>query len=143
MSPLRMDRRLSGRHPFQIFIMTLCFVTGLPTVFGTAPRPGSIEEQLPDWVGFGWALVLTVCSLLAVVGVFLPDRGLGIVLEQLGVAGVGLGALLYVVCAVVTLGEFQLQLGIVAGFGFACLWRWWQLQRILNVVAQESDRRAT
>ena len=142
MAPYRRDNR-AGRHPFQLFTLYLAFITGVPTVLGLTPRPGSINEALHPAVAYGWALFLTVGSLTAIVGVFCRNRGLGLVLEQLGLGLVGLTSLIYVGCAIYVLGvDSAIQpIAIVAAFGASCLWRYGQLQRILNGVRTEQNRR--
>jgi hypothetical protein len=128
------DQQLSGRHPFQLLMLGLVLVTGIPTVFGAAPRPGSINEQLPAWLAFGWALTITVFAAMSLLGVYWRDRATGLIMEQLGLGIVGLGTGVYIVCAVVTVGTFPISLGITTGFSVACLWRYFQLRRIIKTV---------
>lgn len=138
--PYRRDARLSGRHPFELFSLVLGLATGLPITIGVAPEPGTINEVLPDVLAYAWACTLTVGSLVALAGVFWKDRGLGLILEQLGLAFVGLMCLVYGGAAVYVVGETAyFPAGLVASFGAACLWRYRQLQGIINNAQAQAD----
>lgn len=135
MSPYRVDARLSGRHPFELYILYLAFVSSLPILFGLAPAPGSVREALPTIVSTVWALILAGGSLAALVGIYFRERATGLILEQLGLALVGVGNLIYCVCVLYVVGESGVfMVAIVGGFGVSCLRRYWQIQRILDDV---------
>lgn len=138
--PYRVDARMSGRHPFEIFTMTLAFATGLPTLLGIQERPSSVMTYLPHIVALLWAIVLTVGSAGALVGVWWKERATGLILEQLGLGLVGLGSVVYAGVAIGR-GIFLIPVGIVAGFGLSCLWRYFQLQSIVDSVQAEELRR--
>lgn len=142
MSPYRTDPRMSGRHPFEIFTLFLALVTSLPVLFGVTPAPGTIRAVLPPVVAFIWALTLCVGSLVALVGVWWKERATGLIMEQLGLACVGVVCIIYFVVALVAVGwSTTIPMGIVLGFGLSCLWRWRDLQRSINeVYAWEQSR---
>lgn len=133
MSPYRVDARLSGRHPFELFTLYLAFLSGLPTVIGLAPRPGTINDALPHWMAVGWAICLTVGSATALAGIYWKARGTGLILEQLGLAATGLASIVYAATAMYDIGlAASTAAAIVGGFGISCLWRYKQLQDIIE-----------
>jgi len=141
-SPYRTDPLRSGRHPFQLFVLFLAWLVSLPTLFGAAPTPGSINATLPAWLAFSWSVALAAGAGIALVGVFLLNRPIGIILEQLGLGIFGIASVVYTAAALKSLGLAALQpAGIVAGFGAACLWRYFQLQGVLNRAQAEQKRR--
>jgi hypothetical protein len=58
------------RHPMQVFVAALCALSGVPILFG-GPRPGSVNEALPDALVFVWAAVLVAGGLAVVVAAVL------------------------------------------------------------------------
>lgn len=142
--PYRVDARLTGRHPFELFTLYMAALVGLPTVLGLSPRPGSIDAELPPVVAFGWSLVLTLTALGALLGIYLPNRVWGLLIEQFSLVGVGAAALVYVVCALVSVGgSAGYPAALIAGFGLACLRRATQLQSVINEVhrVQQTNER--
>lgn len=138
MSPWRQPT-LSGRHPFEVFLLTMCAVSGVPLAFG-APRPGSINSQLPEALAVGWGITLALGSVTALAGIWWRNRVSGIILEQIGLVAVGWAAIIYGAAAVIFAGwSAALPASLVLGFGVACLVRWRQLQKILDM-AHEATR---
>ena len=125
-----------SRHPFQLFILTLCLITGVPVLVGNAPAPGSLEDAMPDFVFLGWNIALVAGSAVALVGSMVQkNRVTGILLEQWGLVAVGMAAIVYgILIPFVAHWGGAISASIIFGFGVACLWRWWQLQKyILDV----------
>lgn len=142
MSPYRSDARLSGRHPFETFMLALAAFASIPALFGAAPDPGSIEAALPPIGGFLWSLILTVGSIVALAGTYWKDRATGLILEQLGLAFVGVAAFIYTGVALSVVGlSAAIPAAIIAGFGAACLKRWRDLQSVIDAVHEEEKRR--
>lgn len=138
MSPYRVDARLSGRHPFEIYLLYLTLLTSLPTLLGITPRPGSIEHAMPGWLQLAWSVTLTLGAANALGGIYLPRRDIGLIMEQLGLALVGTAAVIYFIVAIVDNGVDALQpLAIVGGFGAACLKRAWDIQSQVDRVHAE------
>lgn len=120
-----------SRHPFQLFILVLCFITGLPVILGKMPAPGTLENSLPDILLVGWSWVLVLGSGVAMLGSLWPGK---ILLEQLGLICTGFAAGLYGALVMIIAwdrGGYQAG-GIILAFGAACLWRAWQIQRDIN-----------
>ena len=119
--------------PRALFILALCVVVGLPLVFAGA-TPGTIAAQLDAaWVAI-WGAMLSVGSLLAIVGVARQTVN-GVILEQVGSVAVGFACLIY---AAAIWGTVQwagsVPIAIVLGWGASCFWRWGQLQAYLHDV---------
>jgi hypothetical protein len=141
MSPYRVDARLSGRHPFEIFALYLAFLTSLPIVLGITPQPGSIRSALPPWLSFTWATVLLAGSGVAIFGIYWRERATGLICEQLGLALVGVGSLIYCACVLYVVGAGAgFTVAIVGGFGISCLRRYWQIQSVLDDVHEVEKR---
>lgn len=129
----------SSRHPFELFTLGLCAFVGLPLLVGEA-RPGSISALLPPWAGDVWGAMLVVGALVALLGIYWRNRVTGIVLEQIGLMSVGLGALFYTLVVVIQNGVPALYATIfVGGFGTSCLWRYFQLARFLKTLRKAAS----
>lgn len=142
--PYRVDARLTGRHPFELFTLYLCALVGLPTVLGLTPRPGSIDAELPGVVAFTWSLVLALGATGALAGIYWRNRVAGLLTEQFCLVAVGSAALVYVTCALVAVGESAgYPAAMIAGFGLSALWRAVQLQSVINEVhtVQQANQR--
>jgi len=138
--PYRSDVRLAGRHPFEIFTLYLAFLTGLPTVVDLAPRPGSIDAELPLAVAIGWSFVLTLGALVALIGIYWKGRVTGLIMEQLGIGFVGVAAAIYVVCVLYAAkGDAAFAAGVIGGFALSCGWRYRQIQKTLNIARMEQQ----
>lgn len=137
MSPYRVDARLAGRHPFEIYLLALALLVTLPTLFGVAPRPGSVASILTGFPGFLWNLSITAGSALALVGIYWKDRIWGLIGEQLGLALVGVACLVYTVVVLASTGWSALfPAAIVAGFGASCIRRYFQIQQTFNQISR-------
>jgi hypothetical protein len=142
MSPYRVDARMSGRHPFEIYVLILCFLTALPILFGAPAVPGSIRDSLPPPVAFGWGLALLAGAALALFGIYFGERATGLICEQLGLALVAVACLIYAGCIIAYQGwDGMIAVGIVGGFGASCGRRYFQIQKVLDEVAAEEKRR--
>lgn len=138
--PYRADARLAGRHPFEVFTLYLAFLTGLPTVLDLAPRPGSVDAELPLAVAVGWSFVLTLGAMLALMGIYWKDRITGLIMEQLGIGFVGVAAAIYVGTALYAIGWAAAIPGaVLGGFALSCGWRYRQIQRTLNIAKIEQQ----
>lgn len=130
-----------ARHPFQLFILVMCVVSGMPTLLGEAPTPDSLEASSPLWFVYAWAATLTVGAIVTLVGMVWTNRFVGVLIEQVGLVAVGSAAVLYGV--VVFLRGFEagaaFPASVIVGFGVSCLWRWKQLQRYVKSVLSLVD----
>ena len=132
MSPYRVDARFSGRHPFELFTLFLTVITSLPTVLGITAPPLSINAAMPAALVVGWSWVIFLGALLALAGIYWRYRPTGLLMEQVGMATTGAAALVYAGCILLVASGGPLPAGIVGGFGIACFWRWYQLQKVID-----------
>lgn len=133
---MRTEAFSHSRHPFQIYILALCLLTGIPTMLGIAPKPGAIESLVPPLIAVVWSYTLVIGAAMGLGGSFWRNRGTGLILEQLGLSFAGYSCLFYAVILVVYAWA---QGGLVAasvitGFGLSCLIRSHQIQQYLNRV---------
>jgi hypothetical protein len=143
LSPYRVDARMSGRHPFELYILYLAFLTGLPVLIGLAPRPGSINAVMPAWMAFGWSAGLVGGALVTLLGVYWKERATGLIAEQLGLALVGVMSLAYSICVLYVAGmNSAIPAAIIAGFGISCIRRYFQLQEVIDAVHEAEKRGA-
>lgn len=136
MSPAR---RLSDRHPFEIYVLVWALVTSAPAAVGLVEVPNSISRQLPGWPSRLWAIALTVGCLTALAGLawhrprfpYISPTALG--MEQVGLTIVGVAAVLYAASALFAVGAAALiPVGVILGFGVACFVQVWKINRILR-----------
>ena len=134
----------SGRNPFELFVLGFSILVGAPLLWG-APPPGSTTELLGPTLAHVWAWILVVGCATALLGVFWPGAfrcpratGTGLLIEQVGLVAVGVGDLLYAIAVVVILGPL-VPAGIVGGFGLACWWRAWLIQRWVRAAIREQQ----
>lgn len=140
---MNQDLSSPSRHPFQVFILVLSVIAGVPMLFGKVPIPGSLEEALPQWAGTLWAASLTLGAAVTLVGVFWPVRLTGHLIEQVGLIAVGSAAVLYggVLFFFVSDSGSLVSASMISGYGAACVWRWFQLQRYIQLVIRLADER--
>ncbi len=140
MSPYRVDSRLSGRHPFELFALYLAILVSLPTVLGLVPEPGSIREALPAWIATVWAWAMLLGASTALAGVYWRDRASGLILEQLGLGVFGVTNIIYAGAVLYAVGLSSIiPAAMIGGFGAACLRRYFQIQQIIDSV-HEAER---
>lgn len=140
--PYRVDDRMAGRHPFELFTLYLAVLVALPTVLGLIPEPGSIRALMLAWMSWGWSAILLVGSAVAIAGVYWKERVTGLILEQLGLAGVGVGAAAYAVAVVYVVGTDGLfAAAFCVGFAVACVRRYFHIQQTLDATHEVQVRR--
>lgn len=150
---MRARRLDSARNPFELFLLGLGLVSGLPLLWG-APSPGSAAELLGPVLVHVWSYILVFGCVTALVGVWwtwwswlgrwFPHLCLrsvtGLLIEQVGLVAAGVGTTIYGVALVRldTQGR-SLAAGIAFGFGLACFWRAAQIQRWIRAAIFEQD----
>ena len=103
--------------PFELFLAVLCVVSGVPTLLGVIPRPGTLSAQLAPWLVFCWSFLLVAGGLAVIWGIVRRNESV----ERLGVSVLFPTALAYAVAIFATLGATGLIAAcIVAAFGLAC-----------------------
>lgn len=144
LSMTRLDRGIAyadpiraGRHPFQVYILGLCVVSGVPVVAGLA-TPSSLERALPPWLVFTWSLFLLVGAAVALIGVYWPRSVLtALTTERIGLALVGVAAYIYGPLLFVRLSwPGLLAAVIIVAFGGSCIRRARDIGRIIQTAIQ-------
>lgn len=136
----------SGRNPFELFVLGLSLLTATPLLWG-APPPGSTTELLGPLLVRVWSWILVVGCFVALVGIWWtlwrwvgplhPRAATGLLIEQFGLVVVGVGDVIYAIGAFnIADGRARLAGGIVLGFGLACCWRAWQIQRWVRAIVE-------
>lgn len=117
--------------PRAIFVLAASVFTGL-TSLAIEAAPASLEAVLPQWAVMGWAAMLTLGSAMTLMGMMFQTVN-GILTEQLGSVVVGVTAIFYsgVAFSILGLGGIAAY-GLIGAWGVACLFRWFQLQALIN-----------
>lgn len=125
--------------PRAVFILALSIFSGL-TALALESAPASLESVLPWW-GVGiWAVLLGVGSAITLIGMAIRTVN-GIIAEQVGSVMVGVTSIYYSVLVFAEIGFAAVQtIGIILAWGLACLWRWGQLQSLINTSAARSKK---
>lgn len=126
--------RPAARYPADpraVFILALSVFSGL-TALALNVAPDSLENLLPEWGVILWGALLASGSLVTLAGMARQSVN-GIIAEQVGSVMVGVTTLYYSILAIYILGiEVVQSVGIILAWGLACLWRWGQLQALIN-----------
>jgi hypothetical protein len=133
------------RDPRAVVLFGVLSISTIGTALGTVPLPGSLAAA-PDLYGQTAAIALCLGSAAAAVGILLPNRMDGLVIEQVGHVIAGLGAVLYAlalftntrlldspVCVFgITLpisSDALIAFGMCSAIAAACLVQWWRILR--------------
>jgi hypothetical protein len=132
-------RKLSDRHPFEIFMLSTAMVSSFPAAAGFAPPPNSIAQQLPGWPSRAWAIILMLGCAIALVGLakrrppwpVVSVTALGF--EQVGLTIAGGSTTIYALAVIASAGVPALvPAGLSLAFGLACFAQAWKIERILR-----------
>lgn len=136
----------SGRHPFELFVLILGVVAGLPLMI-EGPTPGSTQALLGNGLIRVWGAMFGGGCLIALIGVLWAPivrrvRGggratSGLLIEQVGLVAVGFGTIIYAIgLAVAPNGtpSRYVPLGLVLALGIASFWRAVQIQRWVHAL---------
>lgn len=136
-SMMTIDKRYS-RHPFEIFGLGLCMFTGIPLILG-APTARSLDALLPGWAENTWGALLFLGAGIALIGIMLRRRDIGLLLEQVGLTWVAATTIFYAAVLGVYVGiPAMTSLVFVLGFGASCGWRAVQIQKQVNDVVSQA-----
>lgn len=119
----RRDRLTGPPNEIVTFLLGAAVITG-GSVLLTGTAPSSIEQTLPPWLRYGWALCLLVGGALSIAGAYwLGDPYMGATLCLAGLLPTGFACLAYGTALLTTFGHAIS--GAAAdpniGFGLACL----------------------
>jgi hypothetical protein len=137
----------TGRHPFQVYILALCVLSGA-TLLLKDQTPSAIQGLLPGWLQLAWAIMLVGGSIIALFGSYWPGGRGGyanaLTAERIGLGIVGAAAVVYGLAIIVVVSlPGIVAAGITLGFGLSCLIRARDIGRIIrsairNVKEQKS-----
>lgn len=120
---------VSPRHPYETYTMAWTFLAGLALLIG-GPRPGSVSASMGPIEQKIWAGTIVFGAALTLISIKWPNKGTGLLIEQVGLVAAGGAIILYCLSAVWHMGPGAiLPLGIIFGFGLACFRRAWEIQR--------------
>ena len=138
MSPMR---RLSDRHPYEVYLLGWALAASVPAAFGVQPPPRSVVDQMPDWAARSWAITLMIGCIVALTGLsWRRPRATrlsvtGLTLEQVGLVIVGCATVFYSAAALLGVGWSALPpVGVVFAFGLASFAQAWKIERALRAV---------
>lgn len=129
----------STRHPFEVFLLILSIISGLPVALGNV-TPGSVSAALSPWAQRTWGAGLTLGAIVCLLGILMTRPNpravtvsiTGMVIEQVGLVMVGGACMVYVAALIGYVGlDALVPASIVLAYGASCLWRWHQIQRLL------------
>lgn len=124
-----------SRHPFQIWVLAACALSGFSTVFNLG-SPKTLDDLLPAfWVTI-WGITLMIGGTAGLVAAWLPDAITGRLLERLALAGIGGMAVVY---AGVILQQVGYRIGattviLLLSVSAASVWRIRQLNREIRLL---------
>lgn len=132
----------SSRNSFELYLLFLGLISGLPLLWGGGPPPMSAAALLSPVELKVWACLLVGGCGVALVGVWWtwwawlarfnsgirPSLATGLLLEQVGMVSVAVGTMIFAY-AIVAVGGSPLLAGIVLGFGLACATRAVRIRR--------------
>lgn len=130
----RMNFKPAARYPADprvVFMLAFAVFTGLTSLLLQA-APASLEAELPRWGVVVWGFTLASGSLITLIGVARNTLN-GIIFEQVGSVMVAVTTLFYSVIALIVVGDDAISpVGLIAAWGFACTWRYFQLQALIK-----------
>lgn len=140
----------SGRNPFELFLLGLGLLAGLPLLWGSPP-PRSTEQLLSPFLVHVWAAFLVGGCVVALVGVWWRWLGwvfrseakhsTGLLLEQLGLVSVGVGTIIYGIGIIASgVPGSGLAVGLTFAYGLACFVRTGRIQRWVRAAIREQQQ---
>jgi hypothetical protein len=112
-----------SRHPFQVWLVTACLLSGTFTLAGVTSG-SDFEEALPQWTTSSWGLLLVVAGALILAGAWWRDHLTGLIMERIGLRVLGWGCLIYAFVIIQQAWPASARGGvIIASAGVASLWR--------------------
>lgn len=140
---LYLDPFRAGRHPFQVYLLFLCVVSGLPILLGLAPDQESAITQLPEWQERAWGASLVIGATLGLAGSYFPVRfyASALTIERIGLIFCGSAGLVYAGIVAATANNDLLTAAVILGFGIASVRRARDLGTVIKHAATISATR--
>lgn len=133
--------RLQEASPFEVVLLTVSAVAATVVTVGT-DIPPSLAATLPPWAQMSWSIGLGVGSIMALIGLVLPQPVDARLLELSGLMLVTATTLTYAVALYVVQGDIAIiTASLSTAYGVACAWRAWQLWRAVRAVVRDVKER--
>lgn len=118
--------------PFEVVGLGAASIIGFICTFGDT-FPNSISATLPLAMQYGWSCTLLIGSIIALIGVFFGGPR-GVFFEQIGVFAAGAACIVYSAALITNRPSVTtaMSFGMVLAYGLACLWRFFQLVRLVR-----------
>lgn len=126
--------------PRVVIILALSILSGVATVAMQA-APASLAAVLPEWAVMAWGALLWIGSAITLAGISRNTLN-GVIMEQIGSIMVAATTIFVSVVALKVNGPSSLSVtGIVLAWGIACIFRWTQLQALINSAYKDQVRK--
>lgn len=129
------------RNPLAVYLLIICFVSGLGMATGNTTAR-AVEEGVDPLIGFLWGLILLLGSGVTLVGMYWPwDVRPGLLLKRTGMFCTGVAAIIYGCIVALTMGtEGLLAGGTIVGFGVACFTQFAIINRRIHSIIDVTRR---
>lgn len=129
-------------NPYELWMITAMFISGLVFIVGLAPAPSSLQANLPHTSIFLWNLQLLSGALAIIIGMFWKQPTTGRTIQIAGHVWTATGALIYASVLFYYNGVQAMMAGlIVGGIVVAAVTRALQLQRQIKYIIQKVGER--
>lgn len=129
-----------SRHPFQVWILAACLISGISTAVFDA-GPATLRELLPVWAFWLWGAVLMMGGFFGLLGAFWEDRITGLLMERLALIAISGGSMVYAVTVVSLAGKVgYTTAAYTMSVGIAGFWRVRHINRALRVLSRWMDQ---
>lgn len=136
---IRLVDSVMSEMPFEVLIILLCILTGLPMALGVLPQPNSLIATLPSWTIKCWGGLLSVGGITALIGLIMSHLIArrrfveGMYLEAGGLLVIGSGALVFGLCIVVAVGwPAVFSISVYCIMAAACFFRYRTIRRTIS-----------
>lgn len=126
-------RIISGRNPFQAWLMVFMFLVSLPLLFN-APPPNSVQAVVPHWAVLIWAFCLSTSSAVNLIGIYWRKKvEIAVTLEMTSCIVLAISNLLYPASIITftmdngTTANIWYVVTLLVGFSICAMGRFYQL----------------
>lgn len=126
------------RNPYELWLLTALFLSGLIYLVGVAPTPNSVQRSLPYLSIVLWNAQIMTGSAAVIIGMFWKQPAVGRTIQIAGHLWTATGAFIYVCVLFYYNGAQATMAGlIVGGIVVAALTKSMQLRRQIKYVIQK------